>query len=168
MARENSVVVPLQVYVDQRFESERRGAQVALDAVGGTVAKLDERLDELRLTSASHITKSEFDAYARRQEESRRDLGDELAGFPTKTELRAQLDTVSVTLAAINQKVSDLGVQAQIAASGWVTKEAFEAFNVRQETARLSARRAVLGATVTAGVALVGWIITIVLALLHR
>lgn len=157
--------VPIRDYVDQRIEDGRQATDVALGAVAGTVAKLDERLDELRLTSAGHLTRPEFDAYAQRQEENRRDLGDELAGFPTKTELRAQLDTVNVTLAAINQKISDAGVQQQISASGLVTKEAFEAFNARQEAQRVASRRGTWAAVGTAVVALVGWLVTIVLSL---
>lgn len=138
------------------------------DEMIAQMTALSNRLDEMRLTAANHLTKEAFDAFAERHDVIHRDYRDEMLGYPTKAEVRAQMDTITIGVASLNQKVADATTEQAIKAGGWVTKAEFEAYSERQETNRAAARRAAIGAWVAGGIALVGWAITVILFIVSR
>lgn len=171
MSKGNSSV-PLREYTDCRVADLQR----QITAAGADLTKQLERLDkdsreradrlqvivdELRIGAATHLSRDAFDAFANR-------LGDDLADYPSKIEVRGQLDAVTLTVGALNEKVNTALRAADIAQERFITRDSFDAYQRTQEENRASAKRAIQGAIVAAGLALIGWGISAFLTFAHH
>ena len=141
--------VPLRDYVDTKDVAQRQ----EISQLRGRVELLQRYVDELRLEGATHLGRDSFDAFTAH-------LSDDLTDYPSKSEVRAQLDTVQLTVAAVNQRVADFTSQQEIRASGYMTKEAFTSYTEKQQDNAEQGRRAIVSAWVAVGLALVGWVLT--------
>lgn len=164
--------VPLRDYVDERDRDlQRQLSTLSADFIR-QLDKLDndfrERagrlqliVDELRLIAAGHLTRDAFDAFTDR-------LGDDLADYPSKVEVRGQLDAVTLTVTALNEKVNRALGKSDVAEERFITRDAFTAYQDKQEQTRIGAKRANVGALVAAGLAIIGWGISVFLTFAHH
>jgi hypothetical protein len=111
--------------------------------------------------AAEENTSHRFDLLA----EWREGIADQLADFPNRAEIRAQLDGISSAVSALNGRVSAFIQEQTIFADRYLTKDQFAAAEKGREAERKEGRRAMTTAVVAVGVAVIGWIIIIVLAL---
>lgn len=183
MGEKNPDTVSLRSYVDTRMEDRATAIRAEIEAARSAIATgvdgvrrdidkaenslthrlndLQRHLDEVRIGAATHMTKESFDSF-------RAQLDDIMSDYSTRSEVRAQQDTNNVTMAALNQKVTDFITQQTIRSSSLITSEAFEAYKREQANNQQSARRAALSAWIAIGIALVGWALTFFLSLLSH
>lgn len=116
-------------------------------------------IDELKRT-----VEKRFDGV----DEWRTDTNDQLATYPTRAENRSALDAVTISIASLSDKLQT-HITAMAAMTGnLVTKDQIESQERIRENDRRETRRAMVTAMTSAGIALVGWIITLILFLLTK
>ena len=106
-------------------------------------------------------TDRRFDVLA----EWRETLADTMANQPTRQEVAAQIQNVSTLVGTLNARISDFMQDQSIKSGTYLTQEQFQATEKARASDQKDSRRAMLAALVGIGIALVGWIITIVLTL---
>lgn len=102
-----------------------------------------------------------FDALA----EWREGVSDQLAEFPNRAEIRAQLDTMQALISTLNGRVSAFIQELTIAAEKYMTKEQFATAEKGRDAERKDGRRALTAAAVAIGIAIVGWVVIIAISL---
>lgn len=142
--------VSWKTYVDSQVEASRHER----DLIRQFTDKSQDRLAE--------TTDRRFDALG----EWRESLMDQMANMPSKGEVSAQIQNVVTLVQTLNGRVSEFMQSQEIKSSGYMTQEQFQAYEKTRVSDQRDSRRA-LGAALTGiGIALLGWIITIVLTLL--
>ena len=144
--------VDWKTYVDSLNESSRHERE------------LIRQFNEQATQRLVETTDRRFDVLA----EWRETLADTLSGMPTRPEVSAQIQNVSTLVGTLNARISDFMQDQSIKSGTYLTQEQFQATEKARASDQKDNRRAMLAALVGIGIALIGWIITIVLTLANK
>jgi hypothetical protein len=139
--------VDWKTYVD----SQNAAAQRERDLIRQFNEAAQQRLQE--------TTDRRFDTLA----EWRESLADTIAGMPTRPEVAAQIQNIGTLVSTLNGRISDFMQDQSIKSGTYLTQEQFQATEKARAADVKDSRRALLAALVGIGIALIGWVITIVL-----
>jgi hypothetical protein len=96
--------------------------------------------------------------------EWRETIADQMADQPTRQEVAAQIANLGTLVSTLNGRISDFMQDASIKSGTYLTQEQFQVSEKTRASDQKDNRRAMLAALSGIGIALIGWIITIVLA----
>jgi hypothetical protein len=171
----------LREIIESRLDAMDRATELLSDTVNRTPTVIQTEISHLRELDnerfsgvtqrfsstertqerAEEATSRRFDGLA----EWREGVSDQLADFPNRVEIRAQLDTMSTLIATLNGRVSSFVQELTISAEKYMTKEQFTAAEKGREAERKDGRRALTAAAVAIGIAIVGWVVIIAISL---
>jgi hypothetical protein len=139
--------VSWKVYVDSLNEANKHER----DLIRNFGEQAQRRLEE--------TTDRRFDLLG----EWRETIADQMADQPTRQEVAAQIANLGTLVGTLNARISDFMQDQSIRSSTYLTQEQFQASEKARAADQKDTRRALMAALSGIGIALVGWIITIVL-----
>lgn len=171
----------LREIIESRLDGMDRATELLSETVNRTPTVIQTEISHVRELDSERFSgvSQRFQASERAQEKAeentarrfdglaewREGVSDQLAEFPNRVEIRAQLETMQALISTLNARVSAFIQELTISAEKYMTKEQFAAAEKGRDAERKDGRRALTTAGIAIGVAVIGWIVTFIIAM---